>query len=273
MKRTWISVIVCLLILASAMLPAYASGLDLVSDQAGLLSEDQIGLLKQQAETLSDIYGIDAAILTVYSLGGISAQTYADDYYDHMGFAEDGILFLLAMEEREWYITTSGDAIYAFTDYGLMEMEDSIVPLLSEGAYFDAFSMYLTSIPAYMDAWQNGAPIDGIADGYGSSHHDDVIYYEEETTFSDILNISAVVGLITAGISVLIMRFCMNTKRRQHSAGDYLEPGSFRLRTQRDIYLYSSISKVRKQQNTSNSGSSVHRSSSGRSHGGRGGKF
>ena len=51
--------------------------------------------------------------------------------------------------------------------------------------------------------------------------------------------------------------------------------GSWKLTQHRDLFLYSNVSKVRKQDPPKNSGggSSVHRSTSGRSHGGGGGKF
>ena len=64
----------------------------------------------------------------------------------------------------------------------------------------------------------------------------------------------------------------------QRYAGDYAVPGSFQLTLQRDIYLYSRTTRV-KRQTTQNGdsfhggGSSTHRSSSGSSHGGSHGKF
>ena len=84
------------------------------------------------------------------------------------------------------------------------------------------------------------------------------------------------IGAVVGGITVLIMRACMNTKRPQRSAGSYLNDSSYHLRTNRDLFLYSNVTKTRIQQESSSSGgggSSVHTSSSGSSHGGGGGKF
>ena len=70
----------------------------------------------------------------------------------------------------------------------------------------------------------------------------------------------------------------MRAARPQRYAGDYAVPGSFQLTLQRDIYLYSRTTRV-KRQTTQNGdsfhggGSSTHRSSSGSSHGGSHGKF
>ena len=90
------------------------------------------------------------------------------------------------------------------------------------------------------------------------------------------LVISGLIGAVIGGITVLIMRACMNTKRPQRSAGSYLNDSSYHLRTNQDLFLYSNVTKTRIQQESSSSGgggSSVHTSSSGSSHGGGGGKF
>lgn len=274
MKRRLIALMMALPVLLCLVCSVSAEERIYVTDDAGLLTGSERSMLEEMAAFVYDTYSIDAAILTVDSLGGKSAQSYADDYYDQNGYAEDGLLLLLAMEEREWYISTSGSAIYAFTDYGLMRLEETIVPQLSEGNYYGAFYLYLDCVPDYLDAYLAGTPIDGEADNYGSVYHDEVVHYTQEKSVGDILLTSVIIGLAVAAVSILVMRYSMNTKRQQHSAGDYLKKGSFHLHTHRDIYLYSNVSKVRRQQNTSRSGgSSVHRSSSGRSHGGRGGRF
>ena len=275
MKRKSMILLALLLVLFSLVPSAGALDRVFVTDNAGLLSAEEEEWLIHSATAISESYGIDAAVLTVDSLEGTAAQAYADDFYDRNGYAEDGLLFLVAMEEREWYITTCGKAVYAFTDYGLMQLEERILPNLSDGDYYSAFDVYMKQIPDYMDAYLSGAPIDGTADSYGSVYHDDVVYYETRRSLGNIVLVSMFIGLIVAGTAILLMRAAMNTKRAQRSAGDYLSQGSFHLHTHRDIYLYSSISKVRRQQNSGSSsgGSSVHRSSGGRSHGGRGGKF
>lgn len=282
MKRKVFSLILCLLMLSSLFLAAGASSyLPMVIDSADLLSGEERTDLEDKAQELRTEYEMDVVILTVDTLDGKSAQNYADDYYDDngYGYGEDysGILFLLAMEEREWYISTCGDAIYAFTDYGLEQLGENVVPFLSTGLYYEAFVTYLVLLPDYFDAYRDGQPIDGHADDSGDYYHgeqEQVVYYDSNKAPS--LAISLVIGFVTALVAVLIMRGAMNTKRPQRSAGDYLKPGSFHLRTHQDMFLYSQVHKVRKQQSNSGGnggGSSIHRSSSGRSHGGGGGRF
>ncbi len=265
-----------LLLLTCLVLPAQAQSEIHVTDDAGLLQSDEILLLESTAANLADTYQIDAVIVTTVSLGGVSAQDYADDFYDHNGYREDGILFLLAMEEREWYISTCGKVIYAVTDYGVQQLGEGILPYLSDGDWYHGFQYFLDTLPFYLDAYEKGAPIDGYADYSGDYYHGDqeeVVYYEEDTPPNIILSLLG--GMIVAGIVVAIMRGSMNTKRSQRAAGDYMVKGSWNLTQHSDIFLYSNVTKTRKQDPPKNTGggSSVHRSSGGRSHGGGGGKF
>ncbi len=251
MKRKWLSLLLSLCLLSLLVLTAGAvSQLPLVVDNAGLLTYQEVQSLEEKAQALRDTYEMDVVILTVNTLRGKPARDYADDYYDSNGYgcgeAYSGILFLLAMEEREWHISTLGDAIYAFSDHDIEQLENEILPYLSSGAFYSGFSAYLEELSRYFDG------------------------YSEEGSVSLLL--SLVVGCAVAGIAVFAMSLSMNTRRGKNSAGDYLKAGSYQLHTQRDYFLYSNISKVRRQQKSS-SGTSVHTSSSGRSHGGRGGKF
>lgn len=275
MMKKLTSLLLAVLLLCCLVLPAGASAGSYIVDDAGLLYSDEAAVLEEMASALSATYGIDAVILTIDSLGGVSAQDYADDYYDHNGYSEDGVLFLLAMEEREWYISTCGTVIYALTDYGIQQLGEGVLPYLSSGSWYDGFAFFLERLPYYLDAYVSGTPVDGYADYSGTYYHgqqDEIVYYPQEKQPSFLM--SLLIGLAIGGITIAIMRSMMNTKRAQRGASVYLKDGSWNLRMHRDIYLYSNVTKTRRQQSSSSGGgSSVHRSSGGRSHGGGGGKF
>ena len=162
-----------LLLIFGLSLPASAEETSFVADDAGLLLSGEIAALEEKAKELWDDYGIHAVILTVDSLGGTRAQDYADDYYDGAGYGDDGVLFLLAMAEREWYISTSGNMRYALTDYGIQQVGESMVPYLAEGQWYEGFSLFLDSLPVYLDALASGSPLDGLADDSGEYYHGD----------------------------------------------------------------------------------------------------
>lgn len=270
------AVLISLLLCFCLIIPVSAQTASFIVDDAGLLMPDEIIMLEEKAAELENRYGIHAVVLTVDSLGGSRPQDFADDYYDQAGYGDDGVLFLLAMAEREWYLSTCGNVIYALTDYGIQQVGEGVVPFLADELWYEGFSFFLDSLPIYLDAMENGAPIDGYADDSGDYYHGDqeeILYYEEE--FTPCFLLSLICGVVIAGIVVFIMRLSMNTKRAQRGAGEYIKAGSWNLTQHSDIFLYSNVTKTRKQEppKSSGGGSSVHRSSSGRSHGGGGGKF
>lgn len=282
MMRKIASWIVSLLMLFCLIPTAYAAELPVVIDNALLLTPTEIQLLEDQIQQVRQTEEMDIVILTVDTLDGAYAQDYADDYLDQNGYgyagSDDCILFLLAMSEREWYISTCGNAIYAVTDYGVQQLGETAAAYLSDGDYYGAFSAYVALLSDYLGAYRDGSPMDGYADYSGDYYHGDqeeILYYEEDSGPDFFL--SLLVGIAAGTIGILVMRSSMNTKRPQHSASGYLNPGTFHLRTHQDLFLYSNVSKVRRQQNNTGSrsggGSSVHRSSGGRRHGGGGGKF
>ena len=278
MRKLFTILLSMLLLIFIPLTTFAASELPMVIDNADLLSGEEEAYLEDTAQQIRNQFEMDVVILTVDSLLGKSAQDYADDYYDDHGYGYgpggSGCIFLMAMAEREWYISTCGDAIYALTDYGIQVVGETALSCLSGDNYAEVFTVYLSLLEEHFQAYRQGTPIDGNADYSGDYYHGDqetVVSYEEDSSPSIVL--SLIIGFIVAGISVLIMRSSMNTKKRKHTATEYMKKDSFHLMRHNDIFLYSNVSKVRKQQNTGSGGSSVHRSSGGRSHGGGGGKF
>lgn len=278
MKRLF-SLIFALLLVSCLVLTAAAASPPPVTDKEQLLTEAEENALISAIGQLKTDYGIDVMIVTTNSYDGKSAQDYADDWYDTTGGGEDGVLFLLSLSQREWYISTCGKMIYVLTDYGIQRIGEEAVAYIGNGYYYDGFDRFLTSLPHYLDAYENNSPVDGYADYSGSYYHgeaEDTVYYETEYTPNFL--ISLVIGLVVAAIAIAVMKSAMNTKRPQRCASAYLKPGSYHLKLHQDLFLYSNVSKQRRQQqNTSGGsrggGSSVHRSSGGRSHGGGGGRF
>ena len=248
-----IALFLCLMLLFLAS-PALA--LDLgpwpIVDDAGLLTPQEEESLRQKSTVIYERDGIWVTVLTVNHLNGKSAQRYADDFYDNNYYRDhpNGVLFLIAMDSRDWYISTCGTAIDRLTDYELDQIFFSMADDLSDNRFYDAFTVYLDLLPQYMQVAPQTEP--GIGD------------------LIRILPIALLIGAAAGGITILVMRGQMNTATPQHSAGNYLVNGSFQLKKHFDIFLYSRVTRTRKPENN---GTSTHRSSGGISHGGRGGKF
>lgn len=287
--KKFLSVLICLALLFFSSFPVLAAPLKIVDD-AGLLTAEQITRLEAKAQTLSEKYQIDLVIVTVWSLDGKTSEAYADDYFDYNGYGigndRSGVLLLLAMEYRDWAISTCGQTIHALTDHVIQSVFSAISGYLADDEYYLAFDAYLDALVTYLKNYANGTPIDDFASSYTGpgiytpGAQDEVIYYDEETGFHwswEKFLIALVMGIITAGVTLLIMVRQMNTARKQQSADSYMKSGSYALNQQSDLFLYSQVRKVRRSENTSSGhhggGSSVHRSSNGRSHGGGHGKF
>ncbi len=287
--KKWLIYLLCISFLL--VLPFSATAVSpKVIDEAGLLSDAEEAALERKALQLADTYQMDVVILTVWSLDGHSPEAYADNYFDDNGYGigedHNGILFLLSMEYRDWWMSTSGDAIYAVTDYGIQSIFEEIAWDLSNGWYYSAFDTYLNELSHYFAAFQQGSPVDGYKNPYEGpgtyqpGTQDDVVYYEKETDFLFPTVISLLIGSAVGGVGLLTMRGQMNTITPQTGAHSYLQKETYHLYQQQDVFLYQNVSRVRRAEPSSGGGggsrgggSRVHRSSSGRRHGGGGGKF
>ncbi len=289
MKRVLIFILSALLVLTSFALGVSANRtLPLVVDNADLLTSGEEASLITLLEGISSSQQIEIAIVTVNSTGGKSVMEYADDFYDDNGYGwgenDDGALLLVDMGAREWWITTYGDGARYLNDYALYQIENAFIDYLSDGNYFAAFSTFASICESYVISGKqyNGNSSSGNSyypsDDYYYDYDYDYDYsdYEEDVSPLDFILPSIIVGFIISLIMVSIMKAGMKSVRSASGAADYMVRDSLSLRTQSDRYLYSTTVRTRRDTTSSNGshgGSSMHRGSSGRSHGGRGGRF
>ena len=87
-------------------------------DNADLLTGEEESNLLAKLDEISDRLSVDVAVVTEDSIGDKTPREYADDFYDYNSYKynPDGVLLLISMEERDWYITTTGSAITTITD-------------------------------------------------------------------------------------------------------------------------------------------------------------
>lgn len=239
-------------------------------DNADLLSEYQETELLENLNSISNKWQCNVIILTVDSHNG-PIQEYADDYYYFNGFGADyndnGILFMLSMEDREWAINTSGDAIYAVTDYGQEYMVDRMLPYLKDGDYDLAFDEYINVCDYFLDLYSQGTPYD--------------VGFKPQKTSADITKyaiFAVIIGLVLAIIPLFIMAAELTPVKSATNAAAYESEKGINLRVKEDRFVRKTLSKTAKPQDSdskggSGGGSSVFTSSSGHSHGGSHGHF
>lgn len=241
-------------------------------DKADLLSESEETELLAKLDEISERQQADIVVVTRKSLKGKSPMEYADDFYDHKGYGfgdgKDGILFLISMEERDWYISTSGFGITAVTDAGREYMSEQFLDYLKEGEYAAAFTLFAELCDDYLTQAHTGRPYD--VDFLPKEP------FEFVGMFILLFGIAFIISLIATGI----MKGKLKSVYSQSKADSYVKQGSMKLTKESDLFLYRHIERREKpKENNSPSrsshsgGSSTHKSSSGATHGGGGGKF
>ena len=233
----------------------------LVADDADLLTDSEEEQLLEKLESIREEQQMDVVVLTKYSLYGEDVQEFADDFYDYEGYASDGILLMIVMDDSEWYITTTGFGIDAVTDAGREYMAKQFVKSLSDGDYYQGFMTYAELCDDYIVQARNGEPYDTGNLPRGSL-----------PLFRNLL-ISIVTGLLGGFIATGNMKGKLKSVASQDKAANYIKNGSLKVTQSKDVFLYVHVDRKKRVQQTRSSGSSTHVSSSGNVHGGGGGRF
>ena len=147
-------------------IPAFAAA-PLVRDEMGLFDADTYSQLEASAEAASDGHDCDVYFLVVDSIGDTDQRQYAKDYYLANGLGsgseQSGILFLLAVGSRKYVTITYGGGVTAFTDYRIEQIEDAVVPYLSDDDWAEAASEYLSMCADTLDFYaEHGEPLDEL---------------------------------------------------------------------------------------------------------------
>ncbi len=255
-----------------------------LNDEADLLTEGEENELLSTLDALSEENEFDFVIVTVNSLEGETPQSYADDYFDYNGFGygenADGALLLLNMGERDWYISTSGRGIDLIGE-DWQYIGNQILPYLSGGDYVTAFTQFAYICEGYVTG-ENSYHYNDNYEYYDDYYYDDYRYDYDYTPNRDLgplkLPASIIIGMLISFFIMFGFRSQLKSVRRKPAARDYQVPDSMRVTEQSDMYLYSRVSRTPRQTQSNTGarggrGGGVHVGSSGRSHGGGGGKF
>lgn len=169
--------------------------------------------LLQELDEISQRQKMDIVIATTNSLDGKDVVAYADDLYDECdyGYGEqkDGVLLLISMEDRDWYISTCGYGITAFTDAGIQYIGEQMLSDLSEGDYAAAFDVFAEQCDSFITQARNDEPFD-------SKH------LPREPLGNKWILISIVDGVVLAFLVVGGMKGQLKSVRSKPTARDYL---------------------------------------------------
>jgi uncharacterized protein len=230
-----------------------------VIDNAGLLNGEEKAILEKMIKTISSTYNFDLVILTVKNIGGASPTDYADNFFDKNGYGlgenRDGCIFLQVTESHDYWFNTSGRGINVLNPTAYSKLDSVVFPYLRNnnpsGAYY-----------AFINTWENFLVLDAQGRSFNFFYQYNII----------LMIIAWVISVLTGFIIILSWKKQMDTALAKEQADNFIIPGSLAFTQQTDRFLFSTVTKIARPKSTSSSIGS-HTSSSGRSHGGGGGKY
>jgi uncharacterized protein len=230
-----------------------------VIDNAGLLSKAEISELEKLTETIAANYKFDLVILTVKDIGGASPIDYADSYFDRNGYGigenRDGCIFLQVTESRDYQFSTSGRGIKLLNSTAYSKLDSAVVSYLRNNSPSGAYR-------AFIDTWEMFLVLETQGRSFNFFYRYNII----------LVIIVWGVSLLTGLLIIMSWKKQMNTALAKEQADNFIIPGSLTFTQQTDRFLYSTVTKTAIPKPTTSSTGS-HMSSSGRSHGGGGGKY
>ena len=283
------AIVLALLLILLFSVSAFAKFDVIVDDAANIFAIDEYDSVVAAAYEYAATGDFSVAVVTTDDAMGKSAMEYADDYYDNLifnsGWSEDGMCFLIDMDNREIYVSCAGSCIYKYNDYDLQTIVDKGFDCVSYGEYAKGMiamideAAYLAS-GIYSDSADTG--IYWTDDTYGENLYYDEYYYGGNSAvnafeISHVL-IYIVIGLVAGAIAVIVVK----NKYKNTGIGDEFNADDVFLEVtaSSDNLISRNVitTKIPKNNNNHRSGgggggTSTHRSSGGISHSGAGRKF
>lgn len=235
-------------------------------DGADLLTDSEEQTVRSDLDAISERLQFDVVVVTTATLGSKTAMEYADDYFDDHGYGygtdRDGALLLVSMEDRDYWISTTGYGITAITDHGIAYLKNEILPELSDGEYADAFETFGEEVSSLVQRAKAG----DVYDDDPNERHFNWVFW---------IPVAVIVGIVLSIITAVIVKnSMMKSVREKANAAAYEKKDGLRLTENRDQFLYNTLTKhYNPPKDNDGGGSSTHTSSSGSTHGGGGGKF
>lgn len=205
-----------------------------VTDAVGLLSNEEIMALEQQAGQIEDSYGCAPYILVVEDF-----RVYEDtmdifeagmNLYERWelghGPEKNGLLLILSMAERDYALVTYGSVTHrAFTDYGQDALCEQFLDNFRNDDWAGGFRDYLDGCAWLLEQAKNGTP------------------YDVDTAPKGFSPLILVIPLVLALAVCLVLTAQMKTAKRKTEAGDYMVQGGAEMRVVQDIFTHRTVTR------------------------------
>ena len=256
---------------------SFADGdMEYAVDSAEVLTTEELESLKSKLAQISDENNIDVGVVTVDYLDGKTAQEFANDLFEQNKFGKgenrDGILLLVATEDREWAMSTHGSAKEAFNEEGLDFLSGEFLPYLAEDDYYSAFENFANNAGELSAMYVLGDP-------YGEEEYvddesypiDENIVEEEKGINNEVwIPLSIVIGCAISLVIMMMYKSQLKSVKSESRADDYLM--DMKLVKSQDIFLYRTVTRTMRPKNENNS-SDFSSGGGGGDYGGSSGSF
>ena len=238
-------IVFCLLIFALCLNPLFAE--TRIFDNAGILKTEEKAALEKMMEDIASAYNFGLIILIEKSIGTAEAAAYSAKFLDSMGldgYEWDGCIFLQSAEGRDYDITASGRGSKILNNTAFNKLEKDVVTHLHQDDYYGAYVSFINNWKEFL-----------VLESQGRSYN----FLRPPVTHAVLTGSVWLLGLLVGFFTVRGMKAKMNTALPKTEADTYIIPDSLVITNQQDRFLYSTVTKTRRQ----SSSSSGSRSSSG----------
>lgn len=260
MTKRFFSLLATLVLALCCAVPVWADdSLPLILDGYALFDDATNAALEQRAQAAGAGHDCNIYFVTTDDISDDTAREYAKWVYTNndLGYGDEhsGVLFLIALNSRDYVTITYGGGVTAFTDYRIGQIEDEIVPMLSAGSYRLAAETYIDRCGETLDYYETeGKPIDA----------------PDNSGWIKVL-IVILAPLAVAGIVCAIFYAQMKTAHTQSHAAAYMPETGFTLYANQDIYTHTTETRTYspEKDNSDSGGSSTDSDGFGGSSGGK----
>lgn len=235
-----------------------------IYDFADIFTEKEEQELYNETKSFIDNTTLDLAIVTIDYNPKESTKEYADDFYDYNDFNLNGLVYVIDMYNREFYISTSGIALLYYDNIRIENTLTSMDNSMYNARYKESATIMINHLSSYYEQ------------GYSSNSNkytidNGVVVYK--TPYLILI----IISLVVATITTLILAKRNKPVKLSKDSNLYLSKNNIKITNTQTNYINSHTTSVYIPPSNSSGGSSsgggFRTGSSGISHGGGGHRF